>query len=39
MRILDALLVAIVLLYGPLYLADWFCGYCISSLPPYWPFV
>lgn len=29
---------AIVLVYGPLYIADFLCGYCISSLPPYWPF-
>ncbi len=31
-------LVAMALIYGPLYLADYFCGQCISSQPPYWPF-
>jgi len=32
------ILLAMALTYGPLYLADYFCGQCISSYRPYWPF-
>lgn len=32
------ILLAIVLVYGPLYIADYWCGHCISSMPAYWPF-
>lgn len=31
-------LIAAVLVYGPIYAVDYWCGHCISSQPPYWPF-